>query len=55
MSRTYYIGDIVTVIVDGQKFTGTIYYIRENGWANVETPDGHIASGPILEKGYNSE
>lgn len=35
-----------TVIVDGNEITGKVYYIRDNGWACVETESGRIASGP---------
>jgi len=37
---------IATVVVDGRLFTGRVYHVRENGWPCVETPTGHVASGP---------
>jgi len=43
------LGDVATVIVDGNSFTGTVYHVRENGWPCVECPDGHIASGPAVQ------
>lgn len=40
----------VTVEVDGgRQFTGTVYYVRENGWPCIETDDRHVASGPVVE------
>ena len=40
------IGDTATVMVDGEAITGTVYYVRTNGWPSVETDAGRIASGP---------
>ena len=37
-----------TVEVSGQRFTGSVYHVRENGWLCVETESGHIASGPEI-------
>lgn len=46
--RRAYLGSVVTVVVDGHAYRGTVYYVRSNGWASVETAHGRIASGPIL-------
>ena len=43
---TIKIGDTASVLVDGQVFVGTVYHVRDNGWACVETDTGHVASGP---------
>lgn len=43
------IGDVATVKVDGQTFTGRVYHVRENGWPCVECSDGRIASGPAVK------
>ena len=40
------IGDTATVYVDGQAITGTIYYVRDNGWPCVQSASGQVASGP---------
>jgi len=40
------VGDRASVVVDGKLYTGRIYHVRENGWACVECPNGHVASGP---------
>ena len=42
------LGQTATVIVDGEPITGTVIWIRSNGWVTVETPTGHIAGGPVL-------
>jgi hypothetical protein len=49
MNKRIRIGDEnVSVLVDGSVFTGTVYDVRENGWACVETYSGHVASGPVV-------
>jgi hypothetical protein len=35
-----------TVMVDGERITGTAYHVRENGWPCVQTSGGRVASGP---------
>lgn len=41
------VGTIETVMLSGAKpVCGTVYWIRDNGWACVETDQGRIASGP---------
>jgi hypothetical protein len=37
-----------TVNVDGERITGRVYHVRENGWPCVETEAGRIASGPAV-------
>ena len=49
-----HIGDTATVEVDGQTFTGVVYYIWDTvseltDWLSIECPDGHIAGGPIVK------
>lgn len=46
-SMTDRMGTFETVVSDGENITGRVYYVRENGWACVETdPGGRLASGP---------
>lgn len=40
------IGKLETVMVDGKPIVGTVYHVRDNGWACVESDSGRIASGP---------
>lgn len=44
------IGDTTTVLVDGNRITGTVYHIRENGWPCVKSSTGRIASGPVWRR-----
>jgi hypothetical protein len=46
MSGQLSIGDVATVDGGRGPVTGTVYYIRDNGWPSVETSTGRIASGP---------
>lgn len=42
------VGSRESVMVDGELITGTVYHVRNNGWACVETHTGRMASGPGL-------
>lgn len=41
------VGTLETVMVTGAiPVCGTVYHVRDNGWACVETDTGRVASGP---------
>lgn len=45
---TMKLGDIATIIVSGDTFTGRVYYLGDTpGWATIETERGAIARGPV--------
>jgi len=55
MTDSERIGTVETVVVDGREFTGTVYHVRRNGWACIETL-GHVhhASGPAPREVFTS-